>query len=74
MPVSQKEPKRAPSVIVLAGANGAGKSTAAPALLRGKLAVAQFVNADTIAQGLAAFAPELAALEAGRMDPEACCR
>ncbi len=58
---------RSPSVIVLAGPNGAGKSTAAPVLLRGKLAVAQFVNADTIAQGLAAFAPESAAIQAGRI-------
>lgn len=59
--------KRPPNVILLAGPNGAGKSTIAPELLRGKLAVAQYVNADTIAQGLAGFAPETAALEAGRI-------
>ena len=56
-----------PSVVVLAGPNGAGKSTAAPALLRGKLAVDQFVNADVIAQGLSAFAPESVAMAAGRI-------
>ena len=54
-----------PTVIVLAGPNGAGKTTAAPRLLRDVLSLAEFVNADTIAQGLAGFDPELAALEAG---------
>ncbi|MHB1034622.1 MAG: AAA family ATPase [Pirellulales bacterium] len=53
-----------PSVIVLAGPNGAGKTTAAPALLPNVLGVIEFVNADTIAQGLAAFGPERVALEA----------
>jgi predicted ABC-type ATPase len=56
-----------PHVVVLAGANGAGKSTTAPVLLRGKLGVAEFVNADTIARGLSAFAPERAAIDAGRV-------
>jgi predicted ABC-type ATPase len=54
-----------PNVIVLAGPNGAGKTTAAPRLLQEKLGVVEFVNADTIAQGLAAFAPERVAIEAG---------
>jgi predicted ABC-type ATPase len=54
-----------PTVIVLAGPNGAGKTTAAPRLLRDVFGVAEFVNADTIAQGLAGFDPELVALEAG---------
>ena len=56
-----------PSVIVMAGPNGAGKSTAAPALLRGRLAVPHFVNADEIARGLSAFAPETMAMAAGRI-------
>jgi len=55
----------APNVIVLAGPNGAGKTTAAPRLLRDTLGVVEFVNADTIAQGLAGFDPDIAALEAG---------
>ena len=42
---------RTPLVFVLAGPNGAGKSTSAAHLLRGALAVEEFVNADTIAQG-----------------------
>ncbi len=56
-----------PHVIILAGPNGAGKSTTAPALLRDTFAVDKFVNADAIAQGLSAFAPESAALEAGKI-------
>jgi len=57
----------APNVVVLAGPNGAGKSTTGPALLRDTLGITEFVNADTIAQGLSAFAPEGAAIEAGRV-------
>jgi predicted ABC-type ATPase len=56
-----------PSVVVLAGPNGAGKSTTAPWLLRGTLGVTEFVNADVIAQGLSGFAPEGAAIAAGRV-------
>lgn len=57
----------APHVIVLAGPNGAGKSTAAPKLLPHLLGVGEFVNADVIAHGLSAFAPERVAVEAGRI-------
>ena len=56
-----------PGVVVLGGPNGAGKSTAAPRLLRGFLKVEEFVNADTLAQGLSAFRPEDVALQAGRI-------
>lgn len=56
-----------PSVIALAGPNGAGKSTLGPVLLRDTLAVRHFVNADVIAQGLSAFAPEREAFSAGRI-------
>jgi predicted ABC-type ATPase len=56
-----------PNVIVIAGPNGAGKSTLAPALLRDTLHIPDFVNADTIAEGLSAFAPEDASFEAGRV-------
>lgn len=58
---------RAPLVVVIADPNGAGKSTTAPNLLRGALAVDEFVNADTIARGLSALRPETAALAAGRV-------
>jgi predicted ABC-type ATPase len=56
-----------PAVVVLGGPNGAGKSTCAPRLLRGALAVDEFVNADTLAQGLSAFRPADVAVEAGRL-------
>ncbi|MBS1812668.1 MAG: zeta toxin family protein [Acidobacteria bacterium] len=54
-------------LIIIAGPNGAGKSTLAPLLLRDKLKLTEYVNADTIALGLSAFAPENAAMEAGRV-------
>ena|SRR3989338_7736293 len=56
-----------PHVIVIAGPNGAGKSTIAPSLLQNQLQVTEFVNADTIAKGLSAFAPEAAAIQAGKV-------
>jgi predicted ABC-type ATPase len=56
-----------PCVIVLAGPNGAGKSTSARTLLAESLGLMTFVNADVIAQGLAGFDPDSAALEASRI-------
>lgn len=55
-----------PHIIIIAGPNGAGKTTAAPALLGTALQIDHFVNADTIAAGLSAFAPEKAAIQAGK--------
>ena len=55
-----------PLVIVIAGPNGAGRSTTAPFLLRDTLQVSEFVNADTIAGGLSAFRPDSVAIAAGR--------
>ena len=57
----------APTIVVIAGPNGAGKSTTAPVLLNEMLGLREFVNADVIAQGLSAFAPENVALQAGRL-------
>ena len=56
-----------PKAIVLAGINGAGKTTASRRLLAETLSVMSFVNADTIARGLNAFAPESVAMQAGRV-------
>jgi predicted ABC-type ATPase len=56
-----------PSVIVLAGPNGAGKTTASRTLLAETLRLTTFVNADVIAQGLAGFDPDSAAVEASRI-------
>jgi predicted ABC-type ATPase len=58
---------RPPDAVVLGGPNGAGKSTAALRLLRAPLMVDEFVNADTLAQGLSAFRPQDVAVEAGRI-------
>ncbi len=54
-------------MVVIAGPNGAGKSTTAPELLSRALEVQEFVNADSIAQGLSGLHPESAALAAGRV-------
>ena len=54
-------------VIILAGPNGAGKTTFARAFLPAEAGVPRFINADQIAAGLAAFAPEIAAIRAGRL-------
>lgn len=56
-----------PRIIILAGPNGAGKSTVAKYLLTEKYFIDEFVNADAIASGLSAFAPENVAFEAGRI-------
>jgi predicted ABC-type ATPase len=56
-----------PHVIVIAGSTVAGKSTVAPFLLRDMLGVSEFVNADTLAQGLSAFSPEKVAVTAGKI-------
>jgi predicted ABC-type ATPase len=54
-------------VIIIAGPNGAGKTTFAREFLPNEAACPVFVNADLIAAGLAPFAPETAALQAGRL-------
>jgi len=56
-----------PHVIIIAGSNGSGKSTTAPALLKDTVHINDFVNADVIAQGLSAFQPEKASIQAGRV-------
>jgi predicted ABC-type ATPase len=54
-------------VIIIAGPNGAGKTTFAREFLPYEAGCPVFVNADLIAAGLAPFAPETAALQAGRV-------
>jgi predicted ABC-type ATPase len=56
-----------PQIIVIGGPNGAGKTTLAPFLLRDKLGVLEYVNADPIALGLSGFDPGSVAFEAGRV-------
>lgn len=57
----------AKKIIIIAGPNGAGKTTFARSFLPMEAGVPRFINADAIAAGLAAFAPETAALRAGRL-------
>ena len=64
--VRASKPKQ-PTVVVIAGPNGAGKSTAAPFLLKQALGILEFVNADQIAVGLSAYAPETVSFQAGRI-------
>ncbi|MDP3652904.1 MAG: zeta toxin family protein [Rhodoferax sp.] len=54
-------------IIIIAGPNGAGKTTFAREFLPTDEACLQFVNADLIAAGLSPFAPETAAIQAGRL-------
>jgi predicted ABC-type ATPase len=54
-------------IIVIAGRNGAGKTTFARAFLPQEAQCPRFINADLIAAGLAPFAPETAAIKAGRL-------
>jgi predicted ABC-type ATPase len=58
---------RIPQAVVIAGPNGAGKTSAAPDLLRDTVGIGAFLNADVIAEGLAAFDPRSVAMEAGRV-------
>jgi predicted ABC-type ATPase len=52
---------------IIAGCNGAGKTTASMTILPKSLLVKEFVNADEIARGLSPFNPEGVAIEAGRL-------
>ena len=55
-----------PNLYIIAGCNGAGKTTASYTILPEILDCQEFVNADNIAAGLSPFNPESVALEAGR--------
>ncbi len=56
-----------PNPYIIAGCNGAGKTTASITLLPEILDCHEFVNADNIAKGLSPFRPERVAFEAGRI-------
>jgi predicted ABC-type ATPase len=55
------------NLYIIAGCNGAGKTTASYTILPEMLGCREFVNADEIARGLSPFQPEKAAIEAGRI-------
>ena len=54
-------------IIIIAGPNGAGKTTFARSFLPQEAQCPRFINADLIAAGLSPFAPETAAIKAGRL-------
>ena len=56
-----------PILYIIAGCNGAGKTTASMSVLPDVLDCREFVNADEIAKGLSPFKPEEVAVEAGRL-------
>ena len=55
------------NLYIIAGCNGAGKTTASFTILPEMLNCKEFVNADGIAAGLSPFNPESVAFEAGRI-------
>ncbi|TAL60583.1 MAG: zeta toxin [Bacteroidetes bacterium] len=56
-----------PTVYIIGGCNGAGKTTASFTMLPQMLDCKEFVNADSIAAGISPFQPEKVAFEAGRV-------
>ncbi len=56
-----------PNLYIIAGCNGAGKTTASFTVLPEMLNCDEFVNADEISPGLSPFNPDRAAIEAGRL-------
>ena len=56
-----------PNLYIIAGCNGAGKTTASFTVLPEMLNCYEFINADEIARGLSPFNPDRAAIEAGRL-------
>ena len=56
-----------PNIYIIAGCNGAGKTTASFTVLPEMLDCKEFVNADEIAKGLSPFQPETVSFHAGRL-------
>ena len=56
-----------PKLYIIAGCNGAGKTTASFTILPEILGCKEFINADEIAKGLSPFQPESVAMQAGRI-------
>lgn len=55
------------NLYIIAGCNGAGKTTASYTILPEILHCNEFINADEIAKGLSPFRPENASIQAGRL-------
>jgi predicted ABC-type ATPase len=58
---------KTPVLYVIAGCNGAGKTTFAKEFLPNEVKCLRFLNADEIARGLSPLKPEAAGVKAGRL-------
>ncbi len=58
---------KAPSIYLIAGPNGVGKTTFAREFLPKEVNCLRFMNADEVARGLSPFDPEAAVFRAGRV-------
>lgn len=56
-----------PNIYILAGCNGAGKTTCSYTILPELLGCSTFVNSDEFAKALSPFGPERAAIQASRL-------
>jgi predicted ABC-type ATPase len=56
-----------PTLYIIAGPNGVGKTTFADRYLPDEAKQLEFVNADLIARGLSPYAPDAVTIEAGRI-------
>jgi predicted ABC-type ATPase len=56
-----------PTIYVIAGPNGVGKTTFADKYLPDEAKQVEFVNADLIARGLSPYDPDVVAMDAGRI-------
>jgi len=59
--------KHKPTLYIIAGCNGAGKTTFAKVFLPQEVKCLRFLNADEIARGLSPLAPQQSAIAAGRI-------
>jgi predicted ABC-type ATPase len=60
-------PASKPTIYLIAGCNGAGKTTFAKEFLPNEVKCLRFLNADEIARGLSPFKPSASAIQAGRL-------
>jgi predicted ABC-type ATPase len=56
-----------PTLYIIAGPNGVGKTTFADEYLPDEIKQLEFINADLIARGLSPYDPEAVAIEAGKI-------
>ncbi len=59
--------KNSPKLYIVAGANGAGKTTSSLSVFPEILKCKEYINADSIAKALSPFNPESVSIEAGKI-------